>query len=68
MGVNYGLDKVRFPAPVKVNSRVRAQRQLLSAELVNPSTIQLKQKVTIEIEGEPKPACVAETVSRLIYG
>ena len=68
MGVNYGLDKVRFPAPVKVNSRVRAHRELMSAELVNPNTIQLKQKVTIEIEGEPKPACVAETLSRLIYG
>jgi acyl dehydratase len=68
MGVNYGLDKVRFPSPVKVNSRVRAHRELMSAELVNPSTIQLKQKVTIEIEGETKPACVAETLSRLIYG
>lgn len=68
MGVNYGLDKVRFPAPVKVNSRVRASRELLSAELVNPNTIQLKQKVTVEIEGEPKPACVAETLSRLMYG
>lgn len=68
MGVNYGLDKVRFPAPVKVNSRVRAHRELLSAELVNPNTIQLKNKVTIEIEGEPKPACVAETLSRLMYG
>src|SRR5512147_319582 len=49
MGVNYGLDKVRFPSPVKVNSRIRAHRELMSAELVNPSTIQLKQKVTIEI-------------------
>jgi acyl dehydratase len=68
MGVNYGLDKVRFPSPVKVNSRVRAHRELMSAELVNPNTIQLKQKVTVEIEGEPKPACVAETLSRLIYG
>ncbi len=67
-GVNYGLDKVRFPAPVKVNSRVRAHRDLISAELVNPNTIQLKQKITIEIEGEPKPACVAETLSRLIFG
>ena len=67
MGVNYGLDKVRFPSPVKVNSRVRAHRELLSAELVNPNTIQLKQKVTVEIEGESKPACVAETLSRLIY-
>jgi acyl dehydratase len=68
MGVNYGLDKLRFPAPVKVNSRVRAHRELLNAELVNPSTIQIKQKVTVEIEGEPKPAAVAETLSRLIYG
>jgi acyl dehydratase len=68
MGINYGLDKVRFPAPVKVNSRVRAHRDLISAELVNPSTIQLKQKITIEIEGEPKPGCVAETLTRLIYG
>ena len=67
MGVNYGLDKVRFPSPVKVNSRIRAHRELMNAELVNPSTIQLKQKVTIEIEGESKPACVAETLSRLIY-
>lgn len=68
MGVNYGLDKVRFPSPVKVNSRIRAHRELMSAELVNPNTIQLKQKVTVEIEGETKPACVAETLSRLIYG
>jgi acyl dehydratase len=67
MGVNYGLDRVRFPSPVKVDSRVRARRELVSADLVNPSTIQLKQKVTIEIEGEAKPACVAETLSRLIY-
>lgn len=67
MGINYGLDKVRFPAPVKVGSRVRAVRELISAELVAPNTIQLKQKVTVEIEGEPKPGCVAETLSRLIY-
>ncbi len=68
MGINYGLDKVRFPNPVKVNSRVRARRELVSADLVSPNTIQLKQKVTVEIDGEAKPACVAETLSRLIYG
>ena len=67
MGINYGLDKVRFPSPVKVNSRVRAKRELISAELVSPNTLQLKQKVTVEIDGEPKPGCVAETLSRLIY-
>src|SRR5262245_24577493 len=67
MGINYGLDKVRFPSPVKVGSRVRAKRELIGAELVAPNTIQLKQRVTVEIEGEPKPGCVAETLTRLIY-
>ncbi len=67
MGVNYGLDKVRFPSPVKVDSKIRSRRELVSAELVAPNTIQIKQKVTVEIEGEPKPGCVAETLSRLIY-
>jgi acyl dehydratase len=65
--INYGTDKVRFPTPVKVNSRLRAHRELISAELVNPNTIQLKQKITVEIEGETKPGCVAETLVRLIY-
>ena len=67
MGVNYGLDRVRFPSPVKVDSRVRASRELVSADEVAPNTIQLKQKVSVEIEGEPKPACVAEFLTRLIY-
>jgi acyl dehydratase len=67
MGVNYGLDKVRFPNPVKVDSKIRAKRELVSAELKNPTTIQLKQRVTVEIEGEAKPGCVAEQLSRLIY-
>jgi acyl dehydratase len=67
MGVNYGLDKVRFPSPVKVNSKVRATRELVEAEIVAPNTIQLKQKVTVEIVGETKPACVAEFLTRLIY-
>ena len=68
MGVNYGLDRVRFPNPVKVNARVRARRELLEAELKGPTTIQVKQRVTVEIEGEDKPGCVAETLARLIYG
>ncbi len=67
MGVNYGLDRVRFPNPVKVNSRVRAHRKLDSAELKAPNTIQTKQTITVEIEGEAKPGCVAETLTRLIY-
>jgi acyl dehydratase len=67
MAVNYGLDKVRFPSPVKVGARVRARRELVAADLVAPSTIQLKQRVTVEVEGESKPACVAESLVRLIY-
>ena len=67
MGVNYGLEKVRFPAPVKVGSKVRARRTLASVEQKAPNTLQLKQIVTIEIEGETKPACVAETLTRLVY-
>ena len=66
--MNYGLDKVRFPSPVKVDSRVRARRELVAADLKAPNTVQIKQRVTVEIDGESKPACVAEQLSRLIYG
>ncbi len=67
MGVNYGLDKVRFPSPVPVNSRVRAERELMEVEQKAPNTLQLKQKVTVEIDGQEKPACAAEFITRLIY-
>ena len=68
MGVNYGLDKVRFPAPVPVDSRVRARRKLVGVELKAPNTLQIKQEVSVEVEGGSKPACVAETLTRLVYG
>ena len=68
MGVNYGLDKVRFPSPVPVDSKIRGRRTLLAAELKNPTTIQLKQQMAVEVEGQDKPACVAETLTRLVYG
>ena len=67
MGVNYGLDKVRFPAPVPVDSQIRARHRLVSAELKNPSTIQLKREVIVEIEGGKKPVCIAESLVRLMY-
>jgi acyl dehydratase len=67
MGVNYGLEKVRFPNPVRVDSKVRARRTLASVEQKAPNTLQLKQVVTIEIDGQEKPGCVAETLTRLIY-
>lgn len=65
--INYGLDRVRWPTPVKVNSRIRARRALTSAELKDGSTIQLKHLVTVDIEGTEKPACVAEWLTRVIY-
>jgi acyl dehydratase len=65
MGVNYGCGKVRFPAPVPVDSRVRATAQLLSAEDV-PGGVQITVLATVEIEGGTKPACVVESISRYL--
>jgi acyl dehydratase len=63
MGVNYGLNRVRFPAPVPVDSRVRAVIKLLGYEPIEGGA-QVTTEVTIEREGSSKPVCVAETVSR----
>ena len=60
MGINYGFDKLRFINPVKVNSRVRGRFQLMSAEEKNLNQWLLKHAVTVEIEGEDKPALIAE--------
>jgi acyl dehydratase len=68
MGVNYGFDKVRFVNPVKVGSRIRASSVLKAAELRDPNTIQTVRTLTVEIEGEDKPALVADWVTRLVYG
>ncbi|HEX7354866.1 MAG TPA: MaoC family dehydratase [Mycobacteriales bacterium] len=67
MGVNYGFDKIRFIAPVKVNSRIRATSTPSAVELKDPNTLQVTRTVTVEIEGETKPALVAEWVTRLMY-
>ncbi|HEB88606.1 MAG TPA: MaoC family dehydratase [Deltaproteobacteria bacterium] len=64
MGVNYGCDKIRFPAPVPVGSRVRARGAITSAEETRDGGIQAKVTITIEIEGNDRPACVIETISR----
>jgi acyl dehydratase len=64
MGVNYGLNKVRFPAPVRVGSKIRARATTLSCEPVGTGAVQMVTRVTIEIEGSEKPACVADMVSR----
>ncbi|MBK6856499.1 MAG: MaoC family dehydratase [Microthrixaceae bacterium] len=67
MGVNYGFDKIRFINPVKVNSKIRATSVLKAVELRDPNTIQTTKTVTVEIEGEEKPACVADWITRLTY-
>ena len=63
MGVNYGLNRVRFVSPVRVGSRVRGRFKLVSFEPLEGGA-QLTVEATIELEGSVKPACVAETVSR----
>ncbi|HUB85556.1 MAG TPA: MaoC family dehydratase [Rhizomicrobium sp.] len=61
-GINYGSDKVRFTNMVPVGSRVRARAKLLAAE-PKSGGMQMRNEVTIEIEGQDRPACVAETIS-----
>ena len=64
MGVNYGLNKVRFPAPVPVDSRLRARMKLLKYEPVDKGGFQMTWESTIEREGGAKPVCVAESMAR----
>ena len=66
MSVNYGLNRVRFPAPVPVGSRVRAQSSLVSVEDVGNGAVQAVVSTTVEIDGSAKPACVAESIVRYI--
>ena len=63
MAINYGLNRVRFPAPVRVGARIRAKAKNLSIVEVEGG-VQVVNEVTVEIEGEAKPACVAEQVAR----
>ena len=64
MGVNYGLNKVRFPAPVPVGSRLRGRMKLIACEAIDNGGLQMTWQVTIEREGGDKPVCVAESISR----
>ncbi|MCW2903681.1 MAG: putative enoyl-CoA hydratase 1 [Streptosporangiaceae bacterium] len=67
MGVNYGLNKVRFPAPVRVGSRVRARTTMTELDRIGTDAVQLVTRTTVEVEGSAKPACVADLVSRYYY-
>ena len=66
MGVNYGCDKVRFPAPVTVGSRVRGVGEIVAAEEVKAGAVQVTVRVSVEIEGSDRPACVVDTISRFV--
>ena len=63
MGVNYGCDKVRFPAPVPVGSHVRGAGEVISAEEMKGG-VQVVVRISIEVEGSDRPACIVDTISR----
>ena len=66
MGINYGLDRVRFISPVPAGSRIRARSMLVSVDEI-PGGLHIKSEVTVEVEGGDKPAMVAETLSRAYF-
>jgi acyl dehydratase len=66
LGVNYGWNKVRFPAPVPAGSKLRARAEVLSVDDVGGGWYQIVTKFTVEIEGGEKPVCVAESVGRAL--
>ena len=64
MGVNYGLNKVRFTSPVPVGSRLRARMKLLACDPIENSGMQMTWQVAVEREGVAKPVCIAESIAR----
>jgi acyl dehydratase len=67
MGVNYGLNRVRFVSPVRVGKRIRMRTKLVAVEEIGDRAVQMTSVQTIEVEGEDKPACVAETLGRTYF-
>ncbi len=66
LGINYGWNKVRFPAPVPVGARIRTRGKVLSVE-VKGNMLEVVNQLTLEVEGQSKPACVGESVLRLVF-
>jgi acyl dehydratase len=67
MGINYGLNRVRFTNPVRVGKRVRLRAKLDSAEEFDPNGVQMVYELTFEVEGEDKPACFAQAIFRAYF-
>ena len=66
LGVNLGYDRVRFPAPVRAGAEVRATMEIVSADDRGDGWIQIVQRFTVEVRGEDRPACVADSVVRVL--
>jgi len=66
MGVNYGTDRVRFPAPVPVGASIRGRGEIIKAEVVTGG-VQATVRVTVEIQGAERPACIVDTISRYYF-
>ncbi len=66
LAVNYGWNKVRFPAPVPAGSKIRATAELVEVEDVGGGWVQIVVRFTVEVEGSEKPCCVADSVGRLL--
>jgi acyl dehydratase len=66
-GINYGCDRVRFPAALRAGTRLRGNAQILNVEDLGEGAVQVKIRVTLEAEGADKPVCVADTLSRLYF-
>jgi acyl dehydratase len=67
MGVNYGCDRVRYPAPVRVGSRIRAVAMLVEATALDGHSVQMTVRMTVDMEGGSKPACVADFILRFHF-
>jgi acyl dehydratase len=67
LGLNYGCDRVRFPSALRVGTRARGRAQILSVEDLGEGAVQVKIRLTVEAEGQEKPVCVADTLSRLHF-
>ena len=66
MGINYGFNRVRFPSPVPVGARIRSTRTLKSVE-IKGGMLEAMSEVVVEVEGQDKPACVAESLARMVF-
>jgi acyl dehydratase len=67
MGINYGLNKVRFLAPVPTGGRIRLRSEVIDAKKVNETTVDLTVRQTVELDGSDKPAAVAEVIARMVF-